>query len=64
MICDGKMMCIEIRQLVFIGFFVNGTEKSLLHLNFFVNVLFVIVCGVNVSSSERKRRNVAFVLGK
>lgn len=38
MICDGKMMCIEIRQLVFIGFFVNGTEKSLLHLNFFVNL--------------------------
>ena len=39
MIYDGRMMFIEIRQLVFIGFFVNGLVKSLLHpYIFFVNL--------------------------
>ena len=50
-------------------FFCKRSSKVIVtSLNFFrelnVSVLFFIVCGVNVSSSERKRRNVAFVLGK
>ena len=49
-------------------FFCKRYRKVIVTFKFFrelnVSVLFVIVCGVNVSSSERKRRNVAFVLGK